>query len=159
LGVLPSWTEIPAIILVASGGALLLVCFGVFVVRGRGTPLPLDPPTKLVAFGPYKYVRNPIHIAWLTLFIGLGLYLRSPSILLFALAFFAICYVYVLWVEEPSLKKRFGTEYEEYCKVCPDMFRGQTPGSMYSERIPGIGPGLWAARTPCDRERVADPPS
>lgn len=119
LGILPTWTEIPGIILAAAGGALLLLCFGAFVVRGRGTPLPLDPPTKLVALGPYKYVRNPIHIAWVTLFIGLGLYVRSPSILLFALGFFAICYAYVLWVEEPSLKKRFGTEYGEYCKVVP----------------------------------------
>jgi protein-S-isoprenylcysteine O-methyltransferase Ste14 len=119
LGVLPTWTEIPGITLVAAGGALLLLCFGVFVVRGRGTPLPFDPPTKLVALGPYKYVRNPIHVAWVTLFIGLGLYLRSPSILVFALAFFAVCYVYVLWVEEPSLKKRFRTEYEEYCKAVP----------------------------------------
>ena len=119
LGVLPTWTEILGITLVAAGGALLLLCFGTFVVRGRGTPLPLDPPTKLVALGPYKYVRNPIHIAWVVLFIGLGLYLRSPSILLFALAFLAICYVYVLWVEEPSLQKRFGTEYEEYCKAVP----------------------------------------
>jgi len=118
-GVLPMWAEIPGLIVAGAGGALLLLCFGVFVVRGRGTPLPLDPPTKLVAIGPYKYVRNPIHIAWVSLFIGLGLYLRSPSILLFALAFFATCYVYVLWVEEPSLKKRFRTEYEEYCKVVP----------------------------------------
>ena len=119
LGVLPPWTEIFGMILLAAGGALLLLCFGVFVVRGRGTPLPLDPPTRLVALGPYKYVRNPIHIAWVTLFIGLGLYLRSPSILLFALVFFAICYVYVVWVEEPSLKRRFRTEYKEYCEVVP----------------------------------------
>ena|SRR5690348_14255316 len=119
VGVLPTWTEIPGIILVAAGGALLFLCFGAFVVQGRGTPLPLDPPTKLVVLGPYKYVRNPIHIAWVTLFIGLGLYLRSPSILLFALAFFIVCYVYVLWVEEPGLKKRFKTEYEEYCKAVP----------------------------------------
>ena len=88
-------------------------------MRGRGTPLPLDPPTKLLVLGPYKYVRNPIHIAWVTLFIGLGLYFRSPAILLFAVVFFAICYVYVLCVEEPSLKKRFGKDYEEYCKVVP----------------------------------------
>jgi len=119
LGILPVWTKIPGITLFAAGGALLLVCFGVFVVCGRGTPLPLDPPRKLVALGPYKYVRNPIHIAWVTLFFGLGLYLRSPSLLLFAVAFFAVCYVYVLWVEEPRLKKRFGTEYEEYCKAVP----------------------------------------
>lgn len=119
VGVLPTWTKVPGIILVAAGAAELLLCFGTFVVRGWGTPLPLDPPTKLVTLGPYKYVRNPIHIAWVTLFIGLGLYLRSPSILLFSLGFFAICYVYVLWVEEPTLKKRFGTEYEEYCKVVP----------------------------------------
>jgi len=119
LGVLPTWTEIPGITLVAAGGALLLLCFGVFVVRGRGTPLPLDPPTRLVAVGPYKYVRNPIHLAWITLFIDLEMYLRSASILLFALAFFAICHLYVLCVEEPSLKKRFRTEYEEYCKAVP----------------------------------------
>ena len=117
LGVtLPARTEAAGVIFMVAGGILVLLCFAIFAVRGRGTPSPLDPPKKFVTFGPYRYVRNPIHIGQVTLLIGLGLYLRSVAILLFALTWLLFCHLYVLYVEEPSLKKKFGATYEEYCK-------------------------------------------
>ena len=44
------------------GGFEILWCFWDFTFKGRGTPLPLDPPKELVATGPYRYVRNPIYV-------------------------------------------------------------------------------------------------
>src|SRR5260370_23525065 len=70
---LPRWTEMPGVVFTVLGATLVLLCFGIFAVRGRGTPSPLDPPKEFVALGPYRYVRNPIHIGQVTLFIGLGL--------------------------------------------------------------------------------------
>jgi protein-S-isoprenylcysteine O-methyltransferase Ste14 len=49
-------------LLIAAGIALYSACaFWGFAVRGKGTPLPLDPPKKLVVEGPYRMVRNPMY--------------------------------------------------------------------------------------------------
>jgi protein-S-isoprenylcysteine O-methyltransferase Ste14 len=132
---LPAWAETPGIILTVAGGVLVLWCFGIFVVVGRGTPSPLDPPAQFVAVGPYRYVRNPIHIGQVILFTGLGLCLSSVSILLFALAWLLFCHLYVVYVEEPSLKRKFGTTYEKYF-------------SAVHRWVPNIGPGRKEQRTP-----------
>ena len=42
------------------GACVSLWCVKDFVVRGRGTPAPFDPPARLVPQGPYQYVRNPL---------------------------------------------------------------------------------------------------
>ena len=46
------WTKTPGVILMVIGAVLVLASFGVFVARGRGTTVPLDPPTEVVAVGP-----------------------------------------------------------------------------------------------------------
>jgi len=82
---LPAWTQTPGIVLMAAGGVLALACVALFIVRGRGTPAPFDAPNRFVAAGPYQLLRNPMYIGALTVLLGLGFYLRSPSILVFAL--------------------------------------------------------------------------
>ncbi len=49
------------VVLMIVGGGLALTCVGFFVLRGRGTPAPFDPPKDFVGVGPYKYVRNPMY--------------------------------------------------------------------------------------------------
>jgi len=49
-------------VLIAAGIVLYIACaFWGFAIRGKGTPLPLDPPKKLVVEGPYRVVRNPMY--------------------------------------------------------------------------------------------------
>ncbi len=111
---LPSWSEVAGIIVMLPGGILLLTCAGLFVVRGQGTLAVFDPPREFVALGPYQYVRNPMYIGGLTLLFGLGLYLRSGSILLFAVGMFLLLHAFVRYVEEPGLERRFGHNYLAY---------------------------------------------
>ncbi len=111
---LPVWTGIPGIILVSVGGSLVLLCLSMFVIRGNGTGAPFDPPREFVAFGPYRYVRNPMYIGGWVMFVGFGLYEQSISILLFSLIWLLLIHLFVLFVEEPGLKKRFGDSYREY---------------------------------------------
>ena len=54
-----------------TGVAALLWCFWDFLVKGRGTPAPIDPPKELVISGLYKYVRNPMYVGVLLVIIGL----------------------------------------------------------------------------------------
>jgi protein-S-isoprenylcysteine O-methyltransferase Ste14 len=111
---LPVWTGILGIILVSVGGTLALLCLSMFVIRGNGTGAPFDPPREFVAFGPYRYVRNPMYIGGWVMFVGFGFYEQSISILLFSLIWLVLVHLFVLFVEEPGLEKRFGESYREY---------------------------------------------
>jgi protein-S-isoprenylcysteine O-methyltransferase Ste14 len=113
-GPLPQWTEIPAIVLMILGGGLALVCLAAFVMRGGGTAAPFDPPTQFVAVGPYRFVRNPMYIGGLAVLFGFGLYLHSPSVLVFAVIVTMVLQVFVVYFEERDLERRFGASYLEY---------------------------------------------
>jgi len=85
-------------------------------VIGKGTPAPFDPPQRLVMRGPYRFVRNPMYIgAGLTL-AGAGLYYESFFLLSYAGVFLLVCHLFVIGYEEPTLRRTFGDEYEEYCR-------------------------------------------
>ena len=114
---LPAATEIPGAILLVIGATLGLACAGVFISRGRGTPAIFDAPRAFVAIGPYKYVRNPMYIGGLILLIGFGLFERSISILFLTLPLFLLVHLFVLFYEEPTLTRKFGSSYQEYRKA------------------------------------------
>ena len=100
---------------VAVAGALLcLACIVTFIVRGRGTPAPFDPPVVFVPTGPYKYVRNPMYIGAALVLAGYGLFQRSASILLLSVGFLVTMHLFVLLLEEPGLERRFGDDYVAY---------------------------------------------
>ena len=106
--------------LIAAGIALYFACaFWGFAVGGRGTPLPLDPPKKLVVVGPYRNVRNPMY--WSVAFVMLGeaAVFHSVALLQLVAAFAVGVILFVLFVEEPGLKAKFGGEYEQYCRKVP----------------------------------------
>jgi len=111
---LPAAAEIPGAILGVAGAILVLACAGVFISRGRGTPAIFDAPRAFVAIGPYKFVRNPMYIGGLILLIGFGLYERSISILFLTLLLFLLVHLFVLFYEEPTLTRKFGSPYREY---------------------------------------------
>ena len=52
----------PAVAIMAVGAGLCLWCLWVFAIVGRGTPGPWSAPRRVVAVGPYRWVRNPIYI-------------------------------------------------------------------------------------------------
>jgi protein-S-isoprenylcysteine O-methyltransferase Ste14 len=112
---LPPWLAGPGVALIALGAAVVITCMTTFVVRGRGTPAPFDPPRKFVATGPYRYVRNPMYLGALLIFVGLSLYLRSVAVLGFTAAWLLLIHGFVVFIEEPGLRDRFGATYDDYC--------------------------------------------
>lgn len=107
-------------LLIGAGIALYFACaFWGFAIRGKGTPLPLDPPKKLVAEGPYAIVRNPMY--WSVLFVMLGEAEIFHSLVFaeWAAGFFVRVDLFVLFFEEHTLKHKFGAEYEDYCNRVP----------------------------------------
>ncbi len=111
--------RILGIVVMLVGGGLAISCVVLFVVQGRGTPTFFDAPRDFVALGPYRYVRNPMYIGGFWLLFGFGLYQRSFSMLLFACVWITLAHFFVLYLEEPFLRKKFGATYSEYCKVVP----------------------------------------
>ena len=114
---LPAAAQIPGAILMVLGAILVVACAGVFISHGRGTPAIFDAPRVFVAVGPYRYVRNPMYIGGLMLLIGFGLYNTSISILCLALLLFALVHLFVLYYEEPTLTREFGSSYQDYLKA------------------------------------------
>ena len=98
----------------ALGAALALACGAAFVVAGRGTPAPFDPPRELVPVGPYRFVRNPMYVGAAALLMGFGLFERSLAILALAVAGLILAHLFVVFAEEPGLERRFGDSYRSY---------------------------------------------
>jgi protein-S-isoprenylcysteine O-methyltransferase Ste14 len=71
-------------------------------------------PREFAAFGPFRYVRNPMSLGVVVLMFGRGLDASSASVLLFALGLFLFLHLVVVYVEEPGLERRFGETYREY---------------------------------------------
>jgi protein-S-isoprenylcysteine O-methyltransferase Ste14 len=61
-------------------------------------------------------MRNPMYIGGLAMMAGGKLILRSISIVILALALFPVVHVFVILYEEPTLRRKFGETYEEYCR-------------------------------------------
>ncbi len=118
-GGLAGWAQPLGLIVLMLGGAVTAWCVGSFVVRGRGTPALFDEPRRLVAAGPYRYIRNPMYIGGALLLLGLGLYQRSPAIVLFVLPWWLLFHLLVVLYEEPHLRRKYGHDYEDYCHTTP----------------------------------------
>lgn len=101
------------------GGVILLWSFWNFLVQGRGTPAPVDPPKELVATGFYRYVRNPMYVGVLAGVIGHFLWFGYWSLLIYAAVVFTCFHLFVTYYEEPTLARKFGTAYEAYLRKVP----------------------------------------
>jgi protein-S-isoprenylcysteine O-methyltransferase Ste14 len=115
LGVeLPAVLKPVGIVAAVAGALLCLACILTFIVRGRGTPAPFDPPVVFVPTGSYRYVRNPMYIGAALVLAGYGLFQRSASVLLLSAGFLLIMHLFVILLEEPGLERRFGDSYVAY---------------------------------------------
>ena len=95
-------------------GAAVLWLVAVFVLRGRGTHVPLDPPRHLIATGLYAWIRNPMYLLYVVILLGEALWFGSWMLAGYALVFWLVFHAYVVGREEPLLRRRFGGRYEAY---------------------------------------------
>jgi protein-S-isoprenylcysteine O-methyltransferase Ste14 len=101
-------------------GLFLMIWSVLNFVRVKGTPVPFNPPPKLVTTGPYAHVRNPMLTGVFVLLFGLGVLLRSISLVSIFTPLFILFNVWELKaVEERELEKRLGKDYVEYKKRVP----------------------------------------
>ncbi|HYM75186.1 MAG TPA: isoprenylcysteine carboxylmethyltransferase family protein [Candidatus Dormibacteraeota bacterium] len=98
------------------GFAVALRCVWDFGWTGRGTPAPIAPPQRLVVVGFYRYVRNPMYLGFASGWIGLWVILGHPNLRLIAAVAAVACavHLFVVFYEEPTLRDKFGADYEHY---------------------------------------------
>ena len=107
------------VLLIVLAAPVLLESFGRFAMEGLGTPAPVLPTQNLVVRGFYRYVRNPMYVAVVSIIFGQGLLLGNSLLLLYGAVVWAAFHAFVLLYEEPKLRKTYGNEYEAYCARVP----------------------------------------
>jgi len=123
-------------------GALLLVVsvlvllesFARFALQGVGTPAPVFPTRHLVVNGLYRYVRNPMYLAGVSIIFGQAMILGSVSLLAYGVLVWLTFHLFVLAYEEPTLRKTFGTEYDAFCANVPRWVPRLSPWSGGTKR-------------------------
>ena len=112
---LGAWQTV-GMLLAVTGAALALSCIVTFVIIGKGTPAPFDPPRRLVVQGPYRFVRNPMYIGAELVLVGAAFFYQSVALLGYAGGFFLVIHLFVVAYEEPTLRQTFGNDYTTYCE-------------------------------------------
>ena len=100
------------------GFAVALRCVWDFGWTGRGTPVPIAPPQGLVVVGLYRYVRNPMYLGFAAGWIGLWVIFghANPVMIAAVTAVAFAVHLFVVFYEEPTLRGKFGSDYEAYCR-------------------------------------------
>jgi len=114
--------QVMGILLMLAGTGTFVYCSKLFRRVGRGTPVPTDPPTELVASGLYLYSRNPIYIGYVIFLFGEFFFFGQLILLFYAIVTFLGAHVAVVLLEEPPLRRKFGNAYLEYTKQVPRWF-------------------------------------
>lgn len=115
----PGAAGVAGLLVLAALGLLLAALVGWFVHRGEGTPVPLDPPQRLLDSGPYRCTRNPMYLLYVAVAAAEALLFRSPALAAYAAALFGAAHLYVVHAEEPRLLDRFGPAYADYLRRVP----------------------------------------
>jgi protein-S-isoprenylcysteine O-methyltransferase Ste14 len=110
----PAWQMSLIVQILALPALLGLTAVHEFVTRGGGTPVPFDPPRRLVTTGVYAYVRNPMQLSAVLLLFLLGLILRNAW--LSSAGVMAHLYSVGLagWDEDEDLRERVGEDWVVY---------------------------------------------
>jgi protein-S-isoprenylcysteine O-methyltransferase Ste14 len=106
-------------LLIAVGVGLFAWTVALFEALGEGTLAPWDPTSKLVVRGPYRHVRNPMITGVLAILLGEAAVLGMPALLEWAAIFLAANALWMPLVEEPGLRRRFGSQYDVYAANVP----------------------------------------
>lgn len=101
-------------------GLFLMLWSVLSFAKVKGTPVPLNPPPKLVNTGPYAYIRNPMLSGLFIALFGLGFLFGSVSLIFIFTPLFILFNILELKaIEEPELEKRLGRTYLAYKQKVP----------------------------------------
>jgi len=112
--------EWAAITVIALGIAIYLhTAFWGFALIGGGTPAPIAPTKILVIKGLHRFVRNPMYIGVALIIGGQAWLFHSWHIAIYMACMLLTAHLFVIFYEEPTLRKQFGDEYARYRASVP----------------------------------------
>lgn len=124
-----------------------------FVEHGEGTPFPLDPTSRLVTSGPYRYVQNPMQLSmvlafplWAVVLELPLLALASPIGLIFSAGFAKLS-------EREQMNARFGEPWRQYSRELRNWWPRWRPGPR--EETPTRGDSFEDSITGLEHENLA----
>ncbi|MFD4323356.1 methyltransferase family protein [Nocardioides sp. NPDC058538] len=134
----PRWPDV----ITSAGVQLAVVCalpsvaaMRELAIVGRGTPLPYDPPIRLVTSGPYAYVRNPMQISMVLVFVALALTFGDAWLLVAAVAAAAYSVGLAAWHEGAQLRRAFGDGWVAYRAEVPSWVPRWRPAAIDSATL------------------------
>jgi protein-S-isoprenylcysteine O-methyltransferase Ste14 len=119
-------------LLIAVGSVILVDAFLRFALQGIGTPAPILPTKHLVVTGSYRYVRNPMYVAVVSLILGQGLIFGNSRVFVYGLCAWFVSHIFVIIYEEPALRRSFPADYAIFSAHVPRWIPRLTP---WQERI------------------------
>ena len=107
------------LLVLVTGAVIYFRCAWEFAVRGLGTPAPIAPTKFLVVSGLHRCVRNPMYIGVWLVILGEATLFHSLVLVAWAAFFCVPVHAFVIFYEEPTLRRQFGESYEEYRRSVP----------------------------------------
>lgn len=96
-----------AIAAFVAGSSLGLWACWSLCLRGKGTPLPLDPTRELVIHGPYAFIRNPMAVGGLLQGLAVATWWGSGILVAYIVAGAVLWHVAIRPQEEGELREMF----------------------------------------------------
>jgi protein-S-isoprenylcysteine O-methyltransferase Ste14 len=110
------YTLIVGLLFVLLGESIRL--WGVSIVGSETRTTGTVGGTYLITTGPFGYVRNPLYLGNMSLYLGIGVMSNAlfPWLVVAAVVLFFIQYYLIVTLEEEYLEKRFRSEFEDYSR-------------------------------------------
>src|SRR6266567_3887862 len=115
------------LILILAGVPGLVDSFARFALQGLGTPAPIAPTRGLVVTGLYRYMRNPMYTAVVSVILGQAVLLGDRRLIVYGALFWLVCHLFVVVYEEPTLERSFGEPYKAFRANVPRWIPRITP--------------------------------
>lgn len=111
-----------AVFLWAAGGLIVGWAMINLIGRGRGSPVPFDHTNTLVETGLYHYSRNPMYLGAAAIVFGHYFWFQSWLLLVYAAVVLLSFHLFIVFFEEPRMRRRFGKSFNHYCRRVPRWF-------------------------------------
>ncbi|MFZ0391685.1 MAG: isoprenylcysteine carboxylmethyltransferase family protein [Calditrichia bacterium] len=105
--------------------------------------------SRLVSSGPFAWVRNPLYLGNIFMYVGAAVIANfwMPWLPLIAVVYFGVQYSLIIQLEEEKLRSLFGEEYEAYCRRVPRLLPLLSPAPSPSEVSPNLPKALRAEKS------------